>query len=663
MNSTARLFVCILTALCPFSVRASSTSDSTRAPATSAPVLIGGDTVLTLAAPLGSFGPEERAQKITATLQSILDHPSSDTLRVVDFSGMSYITSGETVVMTITDHDASLAGENRDVLARQYSLMIQERLTVESDRHASRDLLKRLLILLGLFAGTVLVFIVLRMIFPRFYTYLEGYEGKILRPIRFKSHEFVGKEALAGFLVLIARAIRFGLSIAVFYLLVEAALDLLPWTQSLTIRPLLTGVLLTMFALIIAGVVGKMILSFFSYVKRTIPGWEGTFIHSVRLRTMEIIPARNIISSLVLVAKIVQTILLLLLAYVTLTTIFTFFGFTKTWSAALLTYLAHPLTSLASAVLNYLPNLFFILVIGVVTNYVLRFIKLIFQGLESNAIRFPGFYPEWSIPTYKIVRFLILAFVAVIVFPYLPGSNSPAFQGISIFLGILFSLGSSSAIANIVAGVVLTYMRPFRPGDRVKIADAMGDVVEKTLLVTRIRTVKNVDISIPNAMVLGSHIINYNSSSAEKGLILHTSVTIGYDVPWRRVHELLLSAARGTPSILPDPPPFVLQAALDDFYVRYELNAYTDRPNEMSRTYSALHQSIQDSFFDAGVEICSPHFTALRDGNAASIPQDHLPAGYKAPAFRIHLPGFPGGRDQGRPSTPPDDAGGQQTGP
>jgi small-conductance mechanosensitive channel len=376
---------------------------------------------------------------------------------------------------------------------------------------------------------------------------------------------------------------------------------------------------------------------------------------------MEIIPARNIISSLVVVAKVIQTILLVLLTYFALTTIFSFFGFTKTWSAALLDYLARPVTSLVSAVLDYLPNLFFILVIGVVTNYVLRFIKLIFQGLGSNTIRFPGFYPEWAIPTYKIVRFLILAFVAVIIFPYLPGSNSPAFQGVSIFLGILFSLGSSSAIANVVAGVVLTYMRPFRPGDRVKIADAMGDVIEKTLLVTRIRTIKNLDISIPNAMVLGSHIINYNSSSREKGLILHTSVTIGYDVPWRRVQELLLSAARGTPSILPDPSPFVLQTALDDFYVKYEVNAYTDRPNEMAQTYSALHQSIQDKFFEAGVEICSPHFTAVRDGNAASIPEDHLPAGYKAPAFRIHLPGFPGGKEQRNTSTPPEDAGGQKT--
>ena len=186
-----------------------------------------------------------------------------------------------------------------------------------------------------------------------------------------------------------------------------------------------------------------------------------------------------------------------------------------------------------------------------------------------------------------------------------------------------------------VAGIVLTYMRPFRLGDRVKIAETMGDVVEKTLLVTRVRTIKNVDVSIPNAMVLGSHIINFSSSAKNKGLILHTTVTIGYDVPWKKVHELLLSAANESNNLLKEPSPFILQTSLDDSYVSYELNVYTNQPTLMAKIYSDLHQNIQDRFNEAGIEIMSPHYSAVRDGNATAIPEEYLPKGYSPKHFRI----------------------------
>ncbi|CAG0940716.1 partial Miniconductance mechanosensitive channel MscM, partial [Candidatus Brocadiaceae bacterium] len=191
------------------------------------------------------------------------------------------------------------------------------------------------------------------------------------------------------------------------------------------------------------------------------------------------------------------------------------------------------------------------------------------------------------------------------------------------------------AIANVVAGVVLTYMRPFKLGDRVKIADTMGDVIEKTLLVTRVRTPKNVDITVPNAMVLGSHIINYSSSAIEKGLILHSTVTIGYDVPWKQVHDLLITAALRTEGVLKDPKPFVLQTSLQDYYPAYEVNAYTHQANSMAGVYSDLHANIQDVFNEAGVEIMSPAYSAVRDGNQSTIPQDYLPKEYQAPSFKI----------------------------
>jgi small-conductance mechanosensitive channel len=240
-----------------------------------------------------------------------------------------------------------------------------------------------------------------------------------------------------------------------------------------------------------------------------------------------------------------------------------------------------------------------------------------------------------AMPTYKIARLLIIAFTLVVAFPYLPGSKSPAFQGISIYFGILLSLGLSSAIANVVAGTVLTYTRAFLLGDRVKIGDTVRDIVENTLLVTLIRTIKNVDIAIPNGMVLSSHIVNFSSAAKQVGLILHTSVTIGYDSPWRKVHELLISAAESTASILPEPKSFVLQTTLDEFYVSYEINAYTDQPNRTAQIYWELHHHIQDKFYEAGVEIMSPHYFGVRDGNHVAFPTEHVPQNYVAPAFRI----------------------------
>jgi len=307
-------------------------------------------------------------------------------------------------------------------------------------------------------------------------------------------------------------------------------------------------------------------------------------------------------------------------------------------AARLFGYIETPLVKVWHAGVTYLPNIFFILVIVVCTVYLLRFIRFLFSEVERQNISLPGFYPDWAMPSFKITRFLVIAFAVVVAFPYLPGSDSPAFKGVSVFLGVLFSLGSSSAISNVVAGTILTYMRAFTVGDRVKIADTMGDVLEKTLLVTRIRTSKNVDITIPNAMVLGSHIINYSSSAQ---LILNTTVTIGYDVPWRQVHELLIAAARSTERIMDQPAPFVLQTALNDFYVSYELNAYTNDPSAMASIYSELHAQIQDRFNEAGVEIMSPHYSTLRDGNMTTIPSDYLPSDYQPPAHRINTTGQP----------------------
>jgi small-conductance mechanosensitive channel len=404
------------------------------------------------------------------------------------------------------------------------------------------------------------------------------------------------------------------------------------WT---IIRTIAFGLLYALLATAVLVGILKLLGRAFPRLYATLETWRGTKIPALRIQRLEILSASRVTDALLGAARAVRVAIVIVLLFYYLPLLFSFFPWTRGFAGTLLTYVLTPLGRAWRGFVAYVPDLFAIAVIVVVVRYLLKFIHLFFVGIERGAITLPGFYRDWGEPTYKIVRFLVIVFAAVMLYPYLPGSDTAAFKGISIFLGVLVSFGSSSAISNIIAGVVMTYMRPFQIGDRVKIADTVGDVVRKTLLVTRVRTIKNVDVTIPNAMVLSSHIINYNSSAKDRGLILHTSVSIGYSAPWRKVHELLIAAAEATDGVLKNPKPFVFQMSLNDFYVSYEINAYTERPNEMARIYSDLHENIQDQFNEAGVEIMSPHYAAVREGNRAAIPDEHLPKDYRAPSFRV----------------------------
>lgn len=362
-------------------------------------------------------------------------------------------------------------------------------------------------------------------------------------------------------------------------------------------------------------------------------------IPALRIKRFELVSASRLAEVLTGVARILRIAATVVVLYVYVPLVLSFFPWTAPYSRRIIAYVVNPLLAVWDGSLDYLPKLFFIAVIVVVTRYLLKLIRLLFSAVETGALPIEGFYREWARPTYTIVRFVVIAFAAVVMLPYLPGAGSDAFKGVSVFVGVLFSLGSSGAVANVVAGVVLVYTRAFQIGDRVKIGETVGDVVERTLLVTRVRTIKNVDITIPNATVLSSQVINYTTQAGGRGLILHTTVTIGYDAAWRQVHQLLIAAAGATEDLLKDPAPFVLQTSLDDFYVSYELNAYTDRADLMARIYSDLHQNIQDQFNAAGVEIMSPHYRSLRDGNQVAIPPDQLQPDYRAPAFRLQQAG------------------------
>ena len=404
-----------------------------------------------------------------------------------------------------------------------------------------------------------------------------------------------------------------------------------------SLKSIILGGVYALIATAILILIFRLLGFAFPKLYKKLHSWRGTLIPSLRIQRFELLPADRIADFAIGVAKLLRFVLVLVVLYFYASLVLGFFPWTRGYAQILISYVLSPLKIVGDGFVAYLPNVFFIVVIVLVSFYATKFIRIIFAEIGKQTITLPGFYPEWAEPTYKIVRFLIFTFTVIVIFPYLPGSKSPAFQGISIFLGVLFSLGSTSAVANVVAGVILTYMRAFKVGDRVKIADTMGDVIEKTLLVTRIRTIKNVEITIANAMVLSSHIINFSSSAQQEGLILHTTVTIGYDAPWRTVHQLLINAALATEHILNGPQPFIFQTALDDFYVHYELNAFTDEPSRMAKTYSDLHQNIQDKFNEAGVEIMSPHYSSVRDGNQIAIPDKYLPTGYASPSFRLGL--------------------------
>lgn len=414
--------------------------------------------------------------------------------------------------------------------------------------------------------------------------------------------------------------------------------SVISFRESHSTQSLIRGAIYSLIATLVLLVSFVAISRFIPLLYRRLIVWRDNRNPSFRLLSTEILSADRVVDLLSELIRIVRLALFLAILYLYINLVLSFFPWTKGLSRILFGYILLAVNTLGKGILSYLPNLFFLAVIAFFTAYFLKVVQFSFDEIEQGRITIRGFYREWAKPTHKLVQFLVFAFAATVAFPYLPGSGTPAFQGISIFLGVLVSLGSSSVISNIFAGIILTYTRAFQIGDRVKITDTIGDIVDKTLFVTRIRTIKNVVITIPNGTVLSSHIINYSAAATDPTvppLILHTTVTIGYDVPWRKMHQTLIDAALATHQILTDPAPFVLQTSLDDFYVSYEINAYTESAGIMATIYSELYQNIQDKCNEVDIEILSPHYRALRDGNQTTIPADYLPADYRIPGFQL----------------------------
>ncbi|MGK7883252.1 MAG: mechanosensitive ion channel family protein [Crocosphaera sp.] len=404
-------------------------------------------------------------------------------------------------------------------------------------------------------------------------------------------------------------------------------------TKTSIFQGVIKAIIATILAIFSLYLLKKVLPSIFDRMRT----WQRQRLESVEFQGLQFISGRQVAQFISFLFTVIRIFLVFLVFYIYVPLVLSYFPWTQPIGIKLLSNFWDTINLVISGILSYLPNLFIIVVIGMIAYYSIRFAHIFFNAIGDERIRINGFYPEWAEPTYNLIMFFIIGLAGVLIFPYLPASNSAGFQGISIFAGALFTLGSTAIVGNIVSGIVLIYTRSFQVGDVITANDKTGRVLEKSMLTTRIMTPDNEVITIPNATLLASDITNYTASirDQKRPLVLKTTVTLGYDVPWRKVHEVLINAAKDSEGILENPEPFVLQTSLDDFYVAYTIKAFTNIPEKMALTYSKLHQSIQDKCNEADIEILSPHYAAIRDGHQITIPENYLPSDYQAPRFRV----------------------------
>jgi len=362
-------------------------------------------------------------------------------------------------------------------------------------------------------------------------------------------------------------------------------------------------------------------------------------IEGVKIQSFRLVRGEQVYAVLSGFIHLLRSVVVIGIIYLCAVYVLDLFVWTRPIGNKLVDYMIDPIQVALWAIVESVPDLVFIAIIILITRGVLRLTRLLFRAIEFGYVRFASFEQEWARPTYRLVRWGIIALALVIAYPYIPGSSSAAFQGVSIFIGVILSLGSSSIISNVVAGYSMIYRRAFAVGDWIQVGGSVGEVVEMRLLMTRLRSPKNESIVLPNSQILNSEVVNFSTLAKEQGLLLHTSVGIGYEVPWRQVEGLLIEAARRTEGILADPPPFVLEKALGDFAVTYELNAASKGPESMPLLYALLHRNILDVFTESGIQIMTPNYVA--DPEVAKIPviQQQAEAGSDAQLRRLSQEG------------------------
>jgi small-conductance mechanosensitive channel len=347
-------------------------------------------------------------------------------------------------------------------------------------------------------------------------------------------------------------------------------------------------------------------------------------IKPFKVKNVQILDKDHLLSFFDFVLKLLRWVITIALLVFTVPLILSLFEQTRGLAGTLFSYIITPFKNFALAVLGFIPNVISIIIILTISRYAMRLLKFFARQITIGKLKINGFYPDWANMTFNLLRILLYAFTLVMVFPLLPGSDSQVFQGVSILVGVIFSLGSSSAISNLIAGIVITYMRPYKVGDCIKINDIMGHIVEKNPMTTRVRTYKNEFISFPNLTILNASITNYNSSTedGQNGLVLHIDVTFTYHVPWTTIHEILLRAADNCEDVEKTPAPYVQQKRLDDFYCVYELNAFTKKVNGIPTAYSHLNTAVQNSFAESGLDMTAPHFFNLENSGEIAVKKE-----------------------------------------
>jgi len=375
-----------------------------------------------------------------------------------------------------------------------------------------------------------------------------------------------------------------------------------------SLKYILTAVGLTILATVIFFVIVAGIRRGHRYLYELLEKAARKGISKVNISGVELIDTNRQLAVIRRLADVLAWAAGLFVAYIWLTFSLRRFPYTRHWGDSLRSYMLSLLKEFALGIVDAIPGLIAVLLIFFITRLTIRFIKAFFAGVEAGRIVLPWVHAETAQTTRRMVVFVIWLFALVLAYPYLPGSDSAAFKGLSVFVGVMLSIGSSGVVNQAMSGIILIYSRALKAGDYVRIGEIEGLVISLGILSTKIKTIKREEITIPNSVILATDVKNYSRLAGSEGVILYTTVTIGYSVPWRQVHALLILAAERTPGLRKQPTPFVGQVALSDFYVEYQLNAYLEKPEERLPTLAALHANIQDTFNEYGVQIMSPHY-------------------------------------------------------
>jgi small-conductance mechanosensitive channel len=347
-------------------------------------------------------------------------------------------------------------------------------------------------------------------------------------------------------------------------------------------------------------------------LQERLTGWFTTHPGSYKVAGVEVMQAPRLASWLLKLIAGLRVVLLMIVLYQWLSLILSIFPFTRAWGERLHGFLWDVVFQISSAVLGALPRLFVAVLIFLLAHWASKALDGLFGRIRDGRAQVDWLSADVAEPTRKIAKAVTWLFALAMAYPYIPGSQTQAFQGLSVLLGLMLSLGASNLVGQGASGLILIYGRVFKPGEFVRIGEFEGTVMELGMFATRIRTGLGEELTIANSAVLGSTTKNYSRTVKGKGFVLDTQVTIGYDTPWRQVHAMLQEAARRTEGILVDPAPQVFQTALSDWYPQYRLvcQAIPTSPGPRAMILSALHANIQDVFNEYGVQIMSPQYFA-----------------------------------------------------